>query len=110
MATSPPVLGGAPSSSSPASVPAPPPVGAKVPIFSLLIAVVMGAGIAAVGVGGGVYYLVHTGRLPMQGAATQKIEAVALTSTHALVLEPLLVNLADPGDSSYLRVALTLRV
>jgi flagellar FliL protein len=110
MATSPTVLAGAPTSSPPASVPVPLPVGAKVPVFSLLIAVVMGAAIAAIGVGGGVYYLVHTGRLPMQGAATQKTEVVASTSTHAMVLEPLLVNLADPGDNSYLRVALTLRV
>jgi len=46
----------------------------------------------------------------MQGGAIQRTEAVALTTTHAMVLEPLLVNLADAGGSSYLRVALTLRV
>jgi flagellar protein FliL len=57
-----------------------------------------------------VYYLAHTGRLPMRGASTQKIETVVPVTTHAMVLEPLLVNLADGGGSSYLRVALTLRV
>jgi flagellar FliL protein len=72
--------------------------------------VAAGVVLATLGVGGGVYYLAHTGRLPMQGAATEKIESVALTTTHAMVLEPVLVNLADAGGSSYLRVALTLRV
>jgi len=57
-----------------------------------------------------VYYLAHTGRLSMQGGAAQKTEAVTPATTHAMVLEPLLVNLADAGGSSYLRVALTLRV
>jgi flagellar protein FliL len=108
MPTSPTVLASASTSSPPASAPLP--VAAKVPVVPLLIAVMMGVAIATGGVGGVVYYLVHTGRLPMQGAVTQKIEAVAPTSTHAMVLEPLLVNLADAGDSSYLRVALTLRV
>ena len=56
------------------------------------------------------YYLAHTGRVSMQGWAAQKTEAVAPATTHAMVLEPLLVNLADAGGSSYLRVALTLRI
>jgi flagellar FliL protein len=66
--------------------------------------------IATLGVGGGVYYLARTGRLPMQGVAAQKTEDIALGTTHAMALEPVLVNLADAGGSSYLRVALTLRV
>ena len=112
MATSPTVLAGASSSSSPASASAPVavPAVAKVPVVPLLIAVVAGVVIATLGVGGVVYYLAHTGRLPMQGGAAQKTEAIAPAATHVMALEPLLVNLADAGDSSYLRLALTLRV
>lgn len=111
MATSPTVLAGASTSSSPAPTPAPAPAAAKVPVVPLLIAVVAGAVIAILGVGGVAYYLARTGRLPMQpGGVAQKPAAVLPVATHAMVLEPLLVNLADAGGSSYLRVALTLRV
>jgi flagellar FliL protein len=76
----------------------------------LLIAVVAGIVISTLAVGAFVYYLAHAGRLPMQGGAAQKTEPLVLGTTHAMVLEPLLVNLADGGGNSYLRVALTLRV
>ncbi len=99
MATSPPVV-----QSSSASEPV------KLPIVSLLIAVVLGVVVATLGVGGIVYYLARSGRLPMQGGAAAKAEPVGLTATHAMVLEPLLVNLADSGGNAYLRVGLTLRV
>ena len=94
MATSPTVLAGV-STSSP-SAPVAASVAAKVPVVPLLIAVVVGVVIAVLGVGGVVYYLARTGRLPMQGRAPQKIEVVPVT-THAMVLEPLLVNLALVG-------------
>lgn len=108
MATSPTVLASASTPSAPSSAPVP--AVAKFPIIPMLLAVVTGVVIAAVGIGGVVYYLAHTGRLPMQGGAVQKTETVVPVTTHAMVLEPLLVNLADAGGSSYLRVALTLRV
>jgi flagellar FliL protein len=108
MATSPTVLAGASTPSSPASVSAP--IAAKIPVVPLLIAVVLGVVIAVLGVGGVVYYLAHTGRLPMQGRTPQKMEVDTPVTTHAMVLEPLLVNLADAGGSSYLRIALILRV
>jgi flagellar FliL protein len=107
MATTPTVLASAPVSSPTPSAPAP---AAKVPVVPLLIAVVAGVVIAAAGVGGVAYYLARTGRLPLQGGAAQKPEVVLPVTTHAMALEPMLVNLADAGGSSYLRVALTLRV
>ncbi|WP_353071400.1 flagellar basal body-associated FliL family protein [Tunturiibacter gelidoferens] len=112
MATSPTVLAGVsstvPPGSSPTSVAAP--VAAKFPLIPLLIAVVVGVLVATLGVGGVVYYLARTGRLPGRESSARKAEVAAPTTTHAMVLEPLLVNLADAGGSSYLRVAMTLRV
>ena len=76
----------------------------------MLIAVLAGVLVAALGIGGLVYYLARTGRLLMPGGTARKAEAVVPVTTHAMVLEPLLVNLADAGGNSYLRVALTLRI
>lgn len=104
MATSPTVL----ASSSPVAAPAAAP--AKFPLVPLLIAVVAGVLIAALGVGGVVYYLARKGKLSGHGVAVVKTEPIVLIPTRAVVLEPLLVNLADAGGASYLRVALTLRV
>jgi flagellar protein FliL len=103
MATSPTVL------ASSSSVPPPAAASARFPVVPLLIAVVAGMLIVALGVGGVVYYLARKGKLPGHAAAV-KVEPVVPIATHAIVLEPLLVNLADTGGASYLRVALTLRV
>jgi flagellar FliL protein len=108
MATSPTVLA---SASVPSPLPpAPASTAAKVPVIAMLLAVVAGVVIATAGIGGVVYYLARTGRFPLQGGTPRKTETVTPATTHAMVLEPLLVNLADVGGSSYLRVALTLRV
>ena len=76
----------------------------------MLLAVVAGVVVAVLGLGGCLYYLARTGRLPVQRAAVQKAEATAPVIAHNIVLEPMLVNLSDASGSSYLRVALTLRV
>jgi flagellar protein FliL len=112
MATSPTVLAGASSTVPPDFPPAAAaaPVAAKFPLIPLLIAVVLGVVVATLGVGGVVYYLVRTGRLPGREGAAHRAEAAAPAATHAMVLDPLLVNLADAGGSSYLRIAMTLRV
>jgi flagellar protein FliL len=112
MATSPTVLAGASSTVPPDSPPAAAAasVAAKFPLIPLLIAVVLGVVVATLGVGGVVYYLVRTGRLPGREGTAHRTEAAAPAATHAMVLDPLLVNLADAGGSSYLRIAMTLRV
>jgi len=110
MATSPTVLAGTSAAVPPVVSSVPPPETAKFPILPLFVAVVVGVVISALGVGAVVYYLARTGRLPIQEGAAHQAEAVGPGATHVMALEPLLVNLADSGGSSYLRVALTLRV
>lgn len=107
MATSPTVLAG---SSTSAPVPAPSIAPASFPLVPLLIAVIVGTLIASLGFGGVGYYLVSSGRLLSVGSAALKTVTVGPLTTHSIVLEPLLVNLADSGGNSYLRLALTLRV
>jgi flagellar protein FliL len=106
MATSPTVLAGA----SPAPTPVPAPAAAKFPLVSLLIAVGAGVLIAALGIGGGFYYLAHSGRLPVQSGASAKAETSAPVATRVIELEPMLVNLANEGGGSYLKASITLRV
>ena len=109
MATSPTVLADSSHSPSTTAIPAAPAT-AKIPLAALLIAVVAGVVIATVCVSSVMYYLVHTGKLPMKGGVEKKAEATVSGITHAVVLEPFLVNLSTSGGNSYLRVALTLRV
>jgi flagellar FliL protein len=94
------------------SVPAPVPVAAavKFPVIPLLVAVLVGVLIAGLAAGGVVYYLACSGKLPIQGGGATRREAATPLTTHMIVLEPLLVNLADDGGNAYLRVAMALRV
>jgi len=105
MGTSPTVLASTPSAPVPAST-AP----AKFPVIPLLICVLAGTLIASLCLGGVVFYLIRSGRIPCVRGEAVKAAAPSTMTTHAIVLEPMLVNLADAGGSSYLRVALTLRV
>jgi len=68
------------------------------------VAMVLGA------VGGGLYWLSKTGRLPMPGAAAPAVVKMEPMKTRVVVLEPLLVNLADQGGASYLRVVMALEL
>ena len=83
-------------------------VQAKVPVFTVLIAVVLGVWIGLAGAGGGAYLLIRSGRIPLGGLAPAGVAGA--TTTHPLVLEPILVNLAEEGGHAYLRLGLTLDV
>jgi flagellar FliL protein len=84
------------------------------PVIPLLIAVVLAVLFSAALLLGGAYFMVKSGRLslPMLTAAalSAEPEALAHPPTHALVLEPMVANLADPDGKGYLRLSLTLRV
>ena len=86
---------------------------AKVPLLPLLMAMVVAVVLGAGAVGGGIYYALKTGKLTLPGGSmVPKVEAQEKEppKTHGLVMEPILVNLQDPGGRAYLRVGITLRV
>lgn len=83
---------------------------AKRSIRTSLIFMALGALIASLVFGEVFYYLARSGRLSMHGSTGVKTLSSAMTGTHLMVLDPLLVNLADSGGSSYLRLSMTLQV
>lgn len=84
----------------------------KIPVLPLLIAVVLGVVIATTAVGGVVYYLLRSGKVPIQSApvAVSASASAPPLKTHTVSLDPLLVNLADNSGSAFLRVGITLEV
>jgi len=85
---------------------------AKVPIVTVLIATMLGVWLGLGGAAGGVYYLVKSGKLtlPAMGSAAPNRASSPGEEAHTMVLEPILVNLADPGGHAYLRLGLTLNL
>jgi flagellar FliL protein len=80
---------------------------ARLPIPLLLVVVIFGTWLGLAGGGAAFFYLAKSGKLPIAHA-----EGTASSSdaSHQVVLEPLLVNLADEGGHAYLRLGLTLDV
>ena len=87
---------------------------AKVGLTSILIPVLLSTVLTLGVVGGGVFWLVKSGKLgthasaaPVEAASSAAGEQVP---SHVLALEPMVVNLADSGGRSYLRTAVSLRL
>lgn len=83
----------------------------KLPIVLLIAAVTLGVCLGLGAMGGLLYLLTKSGRLPL-GAVLQGSVAASVGDgpAHRIVLQPILVNLADEGGHAYLRLGLTLDV
>lgn len=83
----------------------------KLPTMMLLIVVMLGSLLGAGVAGGGVYFLMESGKFPVGATAEDgAVKAMGEGSEHTMVLDPILVNLADEGGHAYLRLGLTLNV
>ena len=97
------------------------PPAAKVGLIPILLAVVVSTTVALGAVGGVAFYLVKSGKLAPVSAAgvpTDKKKEAASTEqmpgelppSHVLALDPMVVNLSDPGGRGYLRASISLRI
>jgi flagellar FliL protein len=80
------------------------------PTFPLLVTVLAGVWIAFATAFAGVYSLAKSGHLPLgkMFAAAQGTDNAP--ATHAVVLDSILANLADPSGHAYVRLGITLDV
>lgn len=87
------------------------PAAAKLPILPLVIAMLVAVVLGAGAVGGGMLYMLKSGKIG-GGVGVTKVEAkeIVKVKTHGIVMEPILVNLMDAGGKSFLRVAMTIQV
>ena len=74
----------------------------------LLVVVLVGSLLGVGAAGGGIYFLMKSGKLPVGDMSAAK--GTSEGPGHSVVLEPILVNLADDGGHAYLRLGLTLDV
>jgi flagellar FliL protein len=79
----------------------------KLPIPLLLVVVIFGTWLGLAGGGAAFFYLAKSGKLPIAHA---EATAASADASHQIVLEPILVNLADEGGHAYLRLGLTLEI
>ena len=102
MATSPALVDGA-------SVPSP---AHKMSLVTLIIAIVAAVALSIVAIGGAMFYLIRSGRLPVQKTITveAKAEPTAASPSHTMALDSIVANLSDTSGPSYLKMGLMLKI
>jgi flagellar protein FliL len=87
------------------------PSAAKLPILVLVLTVTVGLVLGVACLAGGAYLLIRSGRLQTGPLLvfSERSSAPAV-ATHTIVLDPILVNLADPSGHAYLRLGLALGI
>lgn len=81
------------------------------PILVLVLTVTGGLVLGVACLAGGAYLLIRTGRLHTGPLLVfSERSAAPPVATHTIVLDPILVNLADPSGHGYLRLGLALGI
>lgn len=86
---------------------------AGMPLVPMILAMVATVFVSVATMGGAMFYLVHSGRLPIQkGLVVESKPAASIppAAAHTMVLDSMVANLADAGGTTYLKMALTLRI
>jgi flagellar FliL protein len=85
---------------------------AKLPLMSLIIAMVVAVLLCVALIGGAMFYLVHSGKLSVgrPGVAEGKTEPPAVLPAHVMIFDPMVANLADTGGAAYLKISLAIRI
>ena len=92
------------------NIPAP---AAKTSLVTLILAIFAAVILSIAAVGGTMFYLIRSGRLPVQKTITVPAEApppAAPAPSHSIMLDSLVANLADTGGAAYLKMSLTVKV
>jgi flagellar FliL protein len=86
--------------------------GSSFPLVPFLIAVVLAVVLAAGSIAGVLVWMFRSGRIPRASVPTTLVTpapvAASAAKSRAISMEPMLVNLADPGGQSYLRIGIVL--
>ena len=93
-----------------ASIPAP---AHKTSLLTLIIAMIAAVILSIAAVGGTMFYLIRSGKLPVQKTITVEGKPAPPPPTapsHTLMLDSLVANLADAGGAAYLKMSLTLKI
>ncbi len=87
---------------------------AKVPMLPLILATIQAILASVAVMGGALFYLLRSGRIPLQKAIVVETRTEAPPpspkASHVMLLQPMVANLADPSGAAYLKLSLALSI